>query len=116
MTLFLWSERIGAITGERDDNKVAYYKRKVDEIRDTDESLPTNASLTPLIAGSFNDWHYEKMQEVVPFCMDNDLNPPDFLKECVAEGNIKSKNLEKLSKGDQEVVRKHTEEYYKANW
>ena len=41
-------------------------------MRDTDKSLPMNDSETPLICGSFNDWHYEKMQEVVKFCSDYD--------------------------------------------
>lgn len=60
-----------------------------------DKSLPLNNSLTPLIAGSFNDWRYEKMQEVVKFCEENDIEKPNFLKECISEGLITQKSLGK---------------------
>lgn len=56
-----------------------------------DESLPMNNSLTPLMAGTFNDWRFEKMQEVVKFCENNDYEPPNFMRECVNEGLIPSR-------------------------
>ena len=68
LTIFLWTPRIGALTCDKDTEKTSYYKRTINLRRNTDKSLPMNDSLTPLMAGSFNNWHYEKMQEVVKFC------------------------------------------------
>ena len=91
LTIFLWTPRIGALTGEKNEEKIRYYKKQIESFRDTDKSLPTNDSETPLICGSFNDWRYEKMQEVVKFCSDFDYQRPDFIKICVDEGLIKEK-------------------------
>ena len=64
LTIFLWSPRIGILTGDKDLKKVEYYKRMINEIRDESENLTMNDSLTPVIAGTHNDWHHEYMYEV----------------------------------------------------
>ena len=79
LTIILWSHRIGVLTGEKDIRKVDYYQDKIDEIYDLDEALPLNASQTPVLASSFNEWRYEYMHEVTSFCMERDINPPDFI-------------------------------------
>ena len=89
MTILLWTPRIGKLTCEKDPHKEGYYKSKLDSIRDSGEKPTFNSSDTPLIAADFNGWHYEEMQEVVSYCMENDLNKPDFVKQCVTDGLIK---------------------------
>ena len=37
----------------------------------------------PHIGGPFNDWHWERMSNVVDFCMANDPNPPNFINELI---------------------------------
>ena len=81
-TLFLWTPRIGELTSEKDEEKVRYYKKEIDKYRSQDDDLAMNSSCTPLIAASFNDWSYEKMKEVIPFCIENDPDQPDFIAEC----------------------------------
>ena len=86
--------------------------------RNTDKSLPMNNSYTPLIAGTFNDWHFEKMQEVVKFCQNSDYEPPNFLQECVNEGLINGKavSIGKLNTDQKQVFDEYKTNYYKENW
>ena len=81
-----------------------------------DEDLPQNRSETPLIAGDFNNWKYEPMQEVVKFCMDNDYLQPDFVKKCMKEDKIWSKNVEDLKENEKRIVAQAKEVYYSENW
>ena len=53
----------------------------------------------PQIASAFNGWHYQNMREIVPFCEENDTEPPDFLEMCLSERRIvrpQAINLEQL--------------------
>ena len=75
------------------------------EIRDDDDSLPMNMSKTPMIASGFNDWRYEKMFEVVEFCMTKDLNPPNFFQECLDNDLINGKDEAKLIPGEIAIVK-----------
>ena len=49
-----------------------------------------NMSCTPLIASTFNDWRYEKMMDVVDFCLKGDINPPPFLQDLIDDGYIRN--------------------------
>ena len=53
-----------------------------------EEFMPTIYS-TPRIASAFNGWHYRNMREIVPFCEDNDPDPPDILDLCLKERLIR---------------------------
>ena len=66
----------------------------------------------PIFASSFNGWHFQKMQEVVPYCMKNDLSPPNFTEECVADGLIKPQKDGRLTEDMQKTVQLYAEAYY----
>jgi len=88
LTLFFWTPRIGAATSDKDLIKTKYYKDKLEGLRDmSDQAM--NSSSTPLFASSFNGWHYENMLDVVPYCMKNDLDPPNFEEECITDGIVR---------------------------
>ena len=70
----------------------------------------------PIFASSFNGWHFQKMQEVVPYCMKNDLSPPNFTEECVADGLIKPKKDGRLTEDMQKTVQLYAEAYYQTYW
>mmetsp|Transcript_18014 Transcript_18014/g.24153 ORF Transcript_18014/g.24153 Transcript_18014/m.24153 type:complete len:81 (+) Transcript_18014:570-812(+) len=77
--------------------KLKYYQDAMEGLRDMDDTLGFNASTTPMIASSFNGWKYRYMQDVVKFVMANDLSPPNFEEECVADGLIKPSRNGKLT-------------------
>ena len=104
LTIFLWSPRIGKLTCEKDPIKTKYYKDKLESFRNNDDSLAMNAGATPTIAATFNGWHYQRMQNVVTFCMENDLNPPDFVQECISDGLIKLNRSGKLTADQKATV------------
>ena len=116
LTIFLWTPRVGKLTCERDPQKETYYKNKLDSVRDTDEFLPMNASSTPLFAADFNNWKYEKMHDVVRFCMQKDLDPPNFVQMCINEEKIKNVRPEKLLPEQEKIVHEYAETYYKSHW
>ena len=90
MTIFLWTPRIGKLTCEKDPQKELYYHKKIDEMSDAEDIYAMNDSDTPHITADFNGWRYEKMQEVVPYCQENDLSPPNFVALCKKDGLIKN--------------------------
>lgn len=117
LTIFLWTPRIGTLTCEKDKQKEKYYFDKIEQHRSQDESLAFNASHTPLIAGSFNDWHYERTKEVVPFCMDKDPSPPDFLKRCIEGEELPPEcATRKLRRDEEELVAARRRAWYDENW
>ena len=56
------------------------------------------------------------MQEVVPYCMENDLEPPNFLELCIQEGLLKNVRSEKLLPYQERTLKIFTEAYYKTYW
>ena len=116
LSIFLWTQRIGELSSIKDVDKEEYYKKKMAEFRDEDDSLLTNYSRIPQIASDFTDWRYEKMQEVVSFCKKRDLIPPNFFQECLNLDLIKQNDEAKLNPGERKIVEDFKEKYYKENW
>ena len=118
LTLFIWTPRIGALSQIKDPQKLQYYKKKIEFLRDNDELLESNDSRTPYVAGSFNDFRYEKMSDAIDFCCLRDINAPDFMTQLVHEGHIRSENAQSgfLSQEEYDIVNQRKRDYYKTNW
>lgn len=111
MTIFLWSPRIGELACNRDPEKHVYYQEKMDQFED-----PALAGKVPRIASDFNNWQYEQMHEVVSFCTENDLNKPNFFKQCLEDGIITTEEESKLLVQERHVVKQAKAKYYQDNW
>ena len=79
--------------------KQKYYEEKLEKISESGEFDEMKLDGVPLIAADFNGWRYETMKEVVPFCMENDLDAPNFVEMCIAEGVLKNARPEALLPG-----------------
>ena len=82
-----------------------------------EDFLPTFYD-TPRIASAFSGWHYKDMREIVPFCQENDPEPPDFLEICLKEKLIKQSygyELE-IDEKKQKIIDARADQYYKENW
>lgn len=64
----------------------------MESLQADEDFLPTFYS-TPRIASQFNGWHYKDMREIIPFCEDNDTEPPDFLQLCLKEGKFSEQDI-----------------------
>lgn len=67
---FLWSEKIGKISQQSEE--VPHYKNQLSQHEpSTDETY---------IFGAFTEWNPVKMIELIPFCIQNDLQAPEFVQ------------------------------------
>lgn len=83
MTVFIWSHRIGQVASTDESITIGYYKTQIEKVKPTWKTVPSYAGGDPYILGNFTNWQPVKMQEVVPFCIENDEYQPDFKVECV---------------------------------
>ena len=84
MTLFIWTPSISHLAQVQDQGVKNYYKDAIDSIIDANPHFETIEDKdTPHIIGPFTNWKYCEMRQVVPFCLNNDPNPPDFLTMAV---------------------------------
>ena len=61
-----------------------YYKDAVNSLLDTNPDFePIKQGEVPHIIGPFNNWRYQTMREIIPFCRTHDDKKPDFLKMAV---------------------------------
>jgi len=116
LTIFLWTPRIGLMTSSQIADQILYYKEQMDLRRDTDVDLHTNVSNTPMIASDFTDWRYQPMQEVVRFCTDRDLSPPNFEELCVNAGLLNASSAGRLNGDEKKILNKVKREYYVDHW
>lgn len=90
----------------------------MDALHADDDFMPT-FYCTPRIAGAFTDWHYKDMREIIPFCMDNDENPPDFAEMLFTEKVIKKRlplNPKELTEEQKKLLDGRKNRYYEENW
>ena len=81
-TVFLWSVRIGQIGSVSKDQSDFYIKQI--QHHEQDNILPEFSIYeVPHIGGYFNDWAWKPMRNVVDFCIECDLKPPNFIKMMV---------------------------------
>ncbi len=84
-----------------------------------DEEFMPQFHDTPRIASDFTGWHYKNMRELVPFCQDNDPDPPDFVEMCYQERKIKDRfelSMETLEEREIKIVEARTQKYYEETW
>ena len=76
------------LTCNKDETIVKHYQNQMDILFADDDFMP-QIYRTPRIASAFNGWHYKDMMEMVPFCEENDPDPPNFVDLCVRENLIR---------------------------
>lgn len=87
LTLFIWTPRISQLAQVKDEQIRQYYKDTIDLLTETDpEFQPIKTGEIPHIIGPFTNWKYHPMRAVVPFCQQQDTNPPDFLTMAIEQG------------------------------
>lgn len=118
-TLFIWTPRFGQLAMVKDESKIKHY---VDAIKsnEVDDFFGGLSSYeVPHIGGVFNGWKFEKMMNLVDYCLDNDPNPPDFLQQMVDQKFIRQScvsNGDALTDAEASKLDKHRRSYYKENW
>ena len=60
-----------------------YYESALDSLAESPTYKPITANGIPNILGSFTNWAYQPMRQIVPFVMQLDENPPDFIRMAV---------------------------------
>ena len=120
MTLFVWTPRIGLLSCSKDLNELAHYKMEVDRLRPNWKVKPGHFDGAPYIFGPFSNWEPIRMKESVPYCIDNDPIAPDFVKEAIKEGKVRTyctgPDAEKLNEEESKLVISNRDFYYKENW
>ena len=56
-----------------------YYESALDSLAKNPSFTPIAPDGIPNILGRFTNWAYQPMRQVVPFVMENDKNPPNFI-------------------------------------
>ena len=57
------------------------------------------------------------MKEVLPFCLENDLNAPNFFDLCIKDGDIRhDAKPDKLVKAELDTIEARKQTYYLENW
>ena len=70
MTLFIWTPRIGQLAGSKDRGMIDYYKSRIEAHLDFDLLAGgLELAAVPEIASTFTDWRYQRMRNVIDFCV-----------------------------------------------
>ena len=100
-----------------------YYRDAIDSIIDANPHFETIEDKdTPHIIGPFTNWKYCEMRPVIPFCLETDPNPPDFLSMAVEKKLISPQCLPSDPRHsppnhyELKRLEKFKEEYYTENW
>ena len=80
----MWTPRFSELCQIKDDAVIRYYKDKIDDLTQTDPDMEViKKGEVPHILGPFNNWHYQPMREMIPFCKMYDDKKPDFIQMAI---------------------------------
>lgn len=120
ITLFVWTPRIGKLASTKESSTIEYYKKEMEKLRSTWRAPPSHETGVPFIFGQFTNWQPVQMQEVIPYCMKNDEDQPDFLQECINNGKIRpycvGAEAEPLTYAESNALMIVKEAYYREHW
>lgn len=66
-----------------DEQELLYYKDQITKFCD-----PIAIDQVPVLYGDFTEWRPQRMVELMPFLIENDPSPPDFIGELLEEGKV----------------------------
>lgn len=81
----MWTQQFGNMFGAgRAETK--HYK---DQLSQWKEDSPLKTQDVPIIQGDFTEWKPQSMIDLLPFCIANDPNPPDFIGQMIDDGKCR---------------------------